>query len=663
MYTLKISSLSCNDLAVVDLGLAMFNLNIRQKVVITTLFAVSLSVAVVSVFSIKSISSVIVEGLKTRELPAALGEVANNLDAQLLLPITVSRTMANNVGYQAFIRNGEQVSDVDNLANSLSAIKQEFNTIAATLVSVKTGNYYNDAGLFKSLSRNNDKDQWFYHFLNSGKEYELSLDIDENTQLPTLFINYLMKVDGQAAAVVGVGLSLKAMSETIKSYRLGENGIVFLVDNQGIIKLHQNSQLIGMHFSTIAGDNVKQLLSNNTFSSVELTHNDNDLMLTSRTLPRLKWTLVAQLPLEQVYGALNETTWMLVVIGLVIAVFFVVLSGSVINKLISPFSELAKLLEKIGEGGGDLTKRLDDSQNDETGRMAKGYNNFVCHLSELLQQVSNTGHALFTSIERIDSQANNMEAEIKEQVIKVEQIATAMHEMGMSAQEIANSANSAAESANLADDTVQQGDQSVQQTISSVTTMSAQLQATSETIKQLAEDANSIDTVLDVIRSVSEQTNLLALNAAIEAARAGDQGRGFAVVADEVRTLASRSQDSAEEIRTIIEKLQVKTQDAVHSISQSTNLSLSSQDEASQSGAHLQNISENISVMSDMNIQIATATTEQSNVVDEINPHVKSIQDITRTSSAALVQTANDCRDLRALAEQLNVLVSRFKFT
>jgi methyl-accepting chemotaxis protein len=331
--------------------------------------------------------------------------------------------------------------------------------------------------------------------------------------------------------------------------------------------------------------------------------------------------------------------------------------------LIAPFGQLAEMLAEIGKGGGDLTRRLDDTRQDEAGMMAHGYNQFVSHLSNLLKQVSKTGTELSLAIEQIDSQAKAMEAEITEQVSRVEQIATAMHEMGMTAEEIAGSANNAAQSAQAADSTVQQGNASVVKTISSVSDMSEQLDSTRTMITQLADDARSIDTVVEVIRSVSEQTNLLALNAAIEAARAGEQGRGFAVVADEVRTLASRSHDSTEEIKNIIEKLQVKTSEVVAAISQSTDLSMASQTEASHSGTHLVSISESISIMNDMNLQIATATGEQSNVVGEINPHVSAVADISRANSDIVQQTSLACSELRDKANHLNDLVSRFKFS
>jgi methyl-accepting chemotaxis protein len=640
----------------------MLNLTIRRKVVLTTLTTVVLSILIVSAFALNSSRSIILEAAIERELPAALGEVVNNLDAYLLLPITVSKTMSSNLYAQQFISDGEQADDRPKIIANLKSIQNEFNTISAFLVSAKTGNYFTQGGLFKTLSKQNNKDQWFYDFMASGKKSKLSLDVDEETKIPTLFINYLMDVSGKPSAVVGVGLSLENMAKTISQYRIAQTGKFFLVDQQGKIKLHPDTQQIGKSLTALGVSNSQQLLSKAEFSSTEFILNGANTLIASRYLDSIGWYVVAVVPKEEVLGGLTQATWTLVMVGVIIAIIFAFLSTWLISRLIAPFGQLADMLAEIGKGDGDLTRRLDDSRQDEAGTMARGYNQFVSHLSELLQQVSNTGNELSRAIEQIDSQAKSMESEINEQVKRVEQIATAMHEMGMTAEEIAGSANNAAETAQAADETVQQGNVSVVQTIASVSDMSEQLVSTSTMIAKLADDARSIDTVVEVIRSVSEQTNLLALNAAIEAARAGEQGRGFAVVADEVRTLASRSHDSTEEIKNIIEKLQAKTEEVVAAISQSTILSTTSQTEAGYSGKHLESISESISIMNDMNLQIATATGEQSNVVGEINPHVTAVADISRANSDIVMQTSIACSELRDKAAHLNDLVSRFKF-
>ncbi|WP_019026914.1 methyl-accepting chemotaxis protein [Colwellia piezophila] len=640
----------------------MLNLTIRRKVVLTTLSAVVLSIVIVSAFALNSSRAIILEAAIERELPAALGEVANNLDAHLLLPITVSRTMSSNLYSQEFLRGGEPANEQQQLISYLKQIQSEFNTISAFLVSANSGHYFTPSGLFKTLSPQDSKDQWFYNFINSGKEYELTLDVDEETNVPTLFINYLMRIDGEPSAVVGVGLSLENMAETVSQYRIAKTGKVFLVDQQGIIKLHPNTQLIGKSLTGLGVQGSQSLLSKAQFTSMEFSRDGTNTLIASRYLDNIGWYVVAEVPKSEVLGGLTRATWELVMMGIIIAIISALVSTWLISRLIAPFSQLADMLAEIGKGGGDLTRRLDDSRQDEAGTMARGYNQFVSHLSEIMQEVSNTGNELSVAIDEIDSQAKIMEAEITEQVSRVEQIATAMHEMGMTAEEIASSANNAAESAQAADSTVQQGNNSVVQTITSVSDMSEQLSSTSIMIKQLAEDARSIDTVVEVIRSVSEQTNLLALNAAIEAARAGEQGRGFAVVADEVRTLASRSHDSTEEIKNIIEKLQSKTEEVVAAISKSTQLSINSETEATLSGKHLESISESISIMNDMNLQIATATGEQSNVVGEINPHVTAVADISRANSDIVQQTSIACSELRNKANHLNELVSRFKF-
>ena len=639
----------------------MLKLNIRRKVVLTTLVSVVLSILIISVYSLSSSHSIILEITLDRELPAVLGEVANDIDAQLLMPITIAKVMANNVDYQDVIRSGDKADNHQKIIRYLKNIKQNFDTITAFLVSSESGRYFTPNGLFKTISQSDPKDQWFYNFMASGKDYELTLDIDESNQIPTLFINYLMRVDGRPSAVTGVGLSLASLATSIKQYKIGTNGIVFLTDEQGIIKLHPDTGNIGKNIMSLGDIDSGSLLQKQEFSTTEYQDAGTDMLVASRYLPEIGWYLVAQVPSDEIFGALNRATKSVAVMGLIIAILFMVISAWLINRLISPFGELANMLAAIGDGEGALTLRLDDSRHDEVGDMARSYNKFVSYLSSTLRSVSATGHDLYEAVERIDNQAKRLEGEITDQVSKIEQIATAIHEMGMTAEEIAGSANNAAENAKTAEEAVVQGNRSVQKTISSVSTMSEQLLNTSRTISQLAEDANSIDTVLEVIRAVSEQTNLLALNAAIEAARAGEQGRGFAVVADEVRTLASRSHASTEEIKGIIEKLQAKTHDAVEAIERSTELSNNSQAEATISGEHLQSISKNIKVMSEMSIQIATATGEQSNVVGEINPHVTAIADISSTSSQAVQQTSLDCGNLRDMAVQLNELVARFK--
>lgn len=358
---------------------------------------------------------------------------------------------------------------------------------------------------------------------------------------------------------------------------------------------------------------------------------------------------------------IQNLTYSLIILGIVSAIIFLITMMIVITRLISPFGRMSDLLEEIGQGGGDLTIHLDESRTDEVGRMAHGYNSFVKNLVNILAQVSRTADDLQHSISSIDSKTSNMESDATSQTETTEQVATAIDEMGATARDIATNAQSAAEHSRQAEELAEQGTDSVNQTLESVNNTTAQLTETTTLVNQLSTDTDAIDEILEVIRAVSEQTNLLALNAAIEAARAGEHGRGFAVVADEVRKLASKSNESAEEIRGTIERLKQQTQIVVHSINKSVDMSNLSLEQANQSGQHLNSIVTNMVKVNDMNFQIASATEEQSNVIEEIIPYVSKIAEVSRHNFTSLDNVSQDSQHVKQMAITLNQLVSNFK--
>ncbi|MBW3695829.1 methyl-accepting chemotaxis protein [Vibrio sp. T187] len=622
-----------------------------------TIIAALAIISVMGIYSFQSSRTILIEKTFQRELPAVLGEVSNDLNAQLESPIIASKMMTLSpliIQYQ----NSQTQSDINTY---LANVKREFNAITAYFVSREDGNYYTHDGLLKTISESDSGDQWFYRFINSNQDFELSFDTDSATGIPTMFVNYAVISGGKRVGVAGIGLTLDSITELISQYRIGDSGIVFLVDDSGTIKVHPQKNMIGQSLSSLGMVNGNLLGSEQpVVQEVEISNQFQ--VVGAKSMPRIGWTLVTQVPREEVLADLDGFSRTVIIMALVIAAIYIPIAAWATNKLLSPFVQVAELLEEIGKGGGDLTQRLDDSRHDEVGQIAKGYNQFVQYLSELLRDVSNTGQEITASIQTVDQMAHSMEQEIKQQTSQIEQVATAIHEMGASSDEVAQNANGAADSASSASDAIDIGQKSVTVTSESVDNMNQQLSDTSAVVTQLAQDANSIDTVLDVISGVSEQTNLLALNAAIEAARAGEQGRGFAVVADEVRTLASRSQASTEEIRAIIEKLQQRTEEVVHAISTSAELGKKCQVEASNSEEQLSTISNNVNEMNAMNMQIASATSEQSNVINEISPHVTSISEIARESDAMVERTAEECEQLRIKAQHLSSLVAQFKF-
>ncbi|MFS1464020.1 methyl-accepting chemotaxis protein [Vibrio lentus] len=627
---------------------------IRTKAILATIIAALAIISVMGIYSFQSSRAILIDRTFERELPASLGEVSNEINLKLETPILASKMMTLSP-----LMKQASLSE-KNLRAYLESVKDEFNAISAYYVSNEASTYYTHNGVLKTISANEQSDQWFYRFIQSDKAFELSLDIDAGTGIPALFVNYVVTRNGERIGVTGIGLTLESITQLISNYSVGKSGIVFLVDKQGIIKVHPDKNLIGQSLDSVGIESSLLLGSQQTIVHEGVVDGQPQI-LGSKAMPGIGWTLITQIPKQEVLSELNGFSQTIIFMALLIAAIYTPIAAWATNKLLLPFVEVAELLQQIGKGGGDLTLRLDDSRHDEIGQIAKGYNQFVQYLSDLLKDVSNTGQQISESIQSVDRMAQSMEQDIKQQTSQIEQVATAIHEMGASSDEIAQNANGAADSASKASGAINIGQKSVTVTSESIEHMNQQLDDTTAIVNQLAQDANSIDTVLDVISGVSEQTNLLALNAAIEAARAGEQGRGFAVVADEVRTLASRSQASTEEIRGIIEQLQQRTQQAVAAIETSTTLGTNCRVEASNSEQQLSSISDSVDEMNVMNMQIASATGQQSNVINEISPHISGISEIARESDNMIERTAQECQHLRAKAMHLTNLVSQFK--
>ncbi|MDO6654248.1 methyl-accepting chemotaxis protein, partial [Colwellia sp. 1_MG-2023] len=177
-------------------------------------------------------------------------------------------------------------------------------------------------------------------------------------------------------------------------------------------------------------------------------------------------------------------------------------------------------------------------------------------MQQSVLEVKNGITDLSSSSHQMETVVTSTNGNVENQRQETIQAATAVHEMAAATQEIATNAANAASSAQEADTEAMTGQRIVEETIAAISALSDNIDGASEVVNQLSTDADEIGNVLNVIKAIADQTNLLALNAAIEAARAGEQGRGFAVVADEVRALASRTQQSTEEIQQMIERLQ-----------------------------------------------------------------------------------------------------------
>jgi len=343
------------------------------------------------------------------------------------------------------------------------------------------------------------------------------------------------------------------------------------------------------------------------------------------------------------------------------------LAGVIIALLMSrmitiPINNAVHAMQDLAEGEGDLTQRLDDSGKSEIAIMAGNFNKFAGKVQSLISQLASSVENLSSLVRDVSAIVEQTQSGSMQQRQQTEQVATAVTEMTATIQEVASNANMAADSAQQADEHARQGQQVVGETVSSINALASEIETGVNVIQKLSQDTESIGSVLDVIKGIAEQTNLLALNAAIEAARAGEQGRGFAVVADEVRTLASRTQESTTEIESMIESLQVQAHAAVDAITQGQTKAQTSVNNASNAGKALNEITESVATISSMNIQIATASEEQSSVSEEINQNVVIISRVADENAQAADQLSAASNNLQQLTHELQSLVSQFKY-
>ncbi len=318
-------------------------------------------------------------------------------------------------------------------------------------------------------------------------------------------------------------------------------------------------------------------------------------------------------------------------------------------------------LKDVAMGEGDLTKRVQVNSDDIIGRIGKHYNHFVAKLHEIIKQVVSATEQITTASEHMRMQTDESRADIMKQNSEIDQAATAINEMAATVNEVARNAATAADAAHNADTESNEGLEIVNNTIRSIGELTKEVDSASEVINELERDSGNISVILDVIRGIAEQTNLLALNAAIEAARAGEQGRGFAVVADEVRTLASRTQESTEEIHNMIEKLQLGTQNAVKVMEEGCSRAKHSEEMAQKAGTSLNSIAKAVATITQMNTQIASAAEEQGSVAEEINRNIMVVRDYSQKSSDSMEQTSHSSEMLSQLAVNLGSLVNKFK--
>jgi methyl-accepting chemotaxis protein len=505
-----------------------------------------------------------------------------------------------------------------------------------------------------------------------------AVNLDGQAQVMTTLSMPLI-ADGKVIGTLGVDLALGALQAAASDAQrtlFEGSGSMLIVSGSGVLAAYsKDAGQVGKPVSITMGEDGKAILAALT-QKKPLVLAQNDLIRAVYPVSPIPdapaWGVVIDLP-KQVLLAdsvalqtlLDQTQTRDTLKSLLVAIgaglLGLLLIGFTASGVTRPINSVAQMLKAIASGDGDVTQRLHYRKKDELGELVNWFNRFLDKLqptvAQIKQSITDARGTADQSSEIARLTSEGMQVQFRE----IDQLATASNEMSATAHEVAHSASSAAQAARGADQASREGITLIERSTQDINALAREVSKAVTEVEALAVNSEKIGSVLEVIRSIAEQTNLLALNAAIEAARAGESGRGFAVVADEVRNLAKRTQNSVEEIRMVIERIQTCTRGVVATMHSSQTLAQDNAGQIHQAAQALGKISDAVTVISDMNLQIASAAEEQSAVAEEVNRNVSTIRGVTETLTEQAAESAQISSQLNARANQQMKLMDQFR--
>ncbi|MDD9178889.1 MULTISPECIES: methyl-accepting chemotaxis protein [Aliivibrio] len=466
-------------------------------------------------------------------------------------------------------------------------------------------------------------------------------------------------------AVVASDLSIATLIKQVSEMALPDNGEALLIDKDGKIIAYKDKELVQQSISKVSAQlniqQVEQASKNKQLTQVIFDSQNKEKLVWAMTIPDLNWTLLLAIDKETLDAPLKaQLTSQLLSAGIVLLLSILIMVY-VMNLMFAPLLRITHALGAIANGNGDLTQRLKIESHDEIGELANSFNVFTDSQHALIRHINQQSVDLEKDASQGVENSQLTMKSLESQQENLISVATAMNQMSGAASDIAMNAAQTATAAQQSTKNSEDGLTLASSTRHSVQQLALEVSNTTDVISELNSHVNSISGILVTIQAIAEQTNLLALNAAIEAARAGEQGRGFAVVADEVRVLSKRTQDSTQEIYSMIETLQKSTSkvvEAMESNKQTVEGTVSDIDHLADS---LNESNQAIALISDMATQIATAAEEQSQVILEMNDNTMTIKETSEDIMLSAQSSLGQAQELKMHADSLNEQVSQFK--
>jgi len=565
----------------------------------------------------------------------------NSLLSNLRKVDDVYASLENNIN-QVFENRKTNINELNTLIEKIDVLEEKADD-AATLMLDLADHDLADTKLQRAVSIGEQLESLLNAIVSSGFEYRDVLD-QQTSSLIEKEINNTYKDVLLSIKEINSELNSNNASDVAEDLNSAFSEIEVLLTGSSSIFSHKAAQL-----NSIATATAKLAAAETDIKRA------NDILAKQVELAD-KTTVSTS---EKVADSVSTGTSMTWIILIASAIAAGVIAWFTLISITRPLSRVNEMLNVVASG--DLSKKLDESGNDEFAQLSRNCNLLIESLRNLINGIVSRSTQLATAAEQTSAVTSQSTTAILEQRTQVEQAASATTEMSSTSQSVLSSANDALGEIKQADDEAERVKTISERNRTTIELLANEVEDASQVINKLQQDSASIGSILDVIRGIAEQTNLLALNAAIEAARAGEQGRGFAVVADEVRTLASRTQESTQEIQNMIEVLQSGAEKAVSVMDTGKRQAADCVVQSEEADKALETITHAVHEAFDRSSQIATAAEEQSLVAHEISENLESIVAIAEQTTAGSQQTAESSSEVARLAEELQQSVQEFK--
>lgn len=469
---------------------------------------------------------------------------------------------------------------------------------------------------------------------------------------------------GDGNGVVLADIPLDVLSETVSEIDMDGATALMMTEDTTVLASSSTAVKTGdklMDYQSLAALATKATSTDSMMADYSLGGAEKVMFTQAVNYGDKKWYLLVGLDKSVIFAPLVASQKQAVIRTIIYLVVSVMLTLFILNVLYRPILALKQTIVGLSEGNGDLTQRLEVKTNDDLGQISEGVNRFIEYIQSLMIKIDEASTDLRENVRQLEHKSDENNHMLTQHVQETEQIVTAIEEMSSTADSVAQSAGDTAQSTRVASDIGSHSLVAVGDAQSKVNELVAEVEKTSVNLQSMSEESKGISDILTVIGEIAEQTNLLALNAAIEAARAGEQGRGFAVVADEVRALASRTQDSTEEIENALTRLLSVNDNVVQSMERTKDTCGETFNNTEKVGTSLNELTTHVTGINDLSLQIATAAEEQSSVTQEISRNMSALSDIVnelnRNGEQALMQT----NSISNINEQLVSIVGEFK--